>query len=557
MSLIADIFPLVITHLVPTGRDTVSPSLLTLASTSRLVRQACLPFLFAEVRWPQKHKTDRDNDLLFYPESLWPYIRHVIFSHLRLDWHDEWTEPGRIRHGYLDRDGIYCPYHMELVISALARMPKLAKVTLSTPFLPPQALYEALGQCCSLSSFALIDTPIDQSLMQFFPVPLRRVNLTPVGQTLRIGDGPTDPKFSEITYFMRDWRRKYRAQANLRGLRELRSSGVFLRQHAPTLTHLELSGDLTAYTGLATINWPALRTFVLHGRIPSLIVNISFQIGAATRQTPRLFDVLHRMPALRDFRLLFPQSRAQEYRFLDPYILADPENLAKLASLESFAISNACALNGVFNYMPNLRRLAIMALVDLPRWPIALSQPQVESVLADIGASNCPLKHLRIIIEDKLTPSICHLIATHCPQLEILEIERCGYHDGKSVASCDTDPGNVVFTLHRTQQEYLEALSPLSSLRDLRLCMQFPEYDEIDNMESWRVVRHEWAAFFARGLKSLRKVGFEYRKRTGTHRYQDAWLDYAISEDGEIRLSALPPMWYSFPEVWEPEEIRF
>ena len=123
----------------------------------------------------------------------------------------------------------------------------------------------------------------------------------------------------------------------------------------------------------------------------------------------------------------------------------------------------------------------------------------------------------------------------------------------------DTDPRNVVFIFHRTQQEYLEALSPLYSLRDLRLCMQFPEYDEIDDLESWRVIRQDCAAFFARGLKSLRKVGFEYRKRTGTHRYQDAWLDYAICgrDEGEMRLCPLPAMWYPFPEVWESEELRF
>lgn len=327
---------------------------------------------------------------------------------------------------------------MELAVHAITRMPKLSKVTLSTPFLPPQALYEALGQCHTLSSFTLIDTPIDQSLMQFYPSPIRRVNLSPVGQTLRIGDGPTDPKFAEISYFMRDWRRKYRAQANLRGYREIRSSAVFLRQHAPTLTHVELSGDLTVFTGLGTIDWPVLTTFVLHGRIPNPNHNLSFHMGALlpTQQLPRLFDVLLRMPMLRDFRLLFPQSKSQEFRLIDPLVLADPKNIAKLASLDSFAISNACVLEGVFNYMTNLRRLAILALVDLPRWPIALSQPQVERVLADVGASNCPLKHLRIIIEDKLTPAICRLISAHCPQLEVLEIERCGYHDGKSVSSC-------------------------------------------------------------------------------------------------------------------------
>lgn len=89
--------------------------------------------------------------------------------------------------------------------------------------------------------------------------------------------------------------------------------------------------------------------------------------------------------------------------------------------------------------------------------------------------------------------------------------------------------------------------------------MQFPEYDEVDDMESWRVVRHEYATFFARGIKSLQKIGFEYRKRTGTHRYQDAWLDYAICgrECGETRLCPFPPLWYPFPEVWEPEVLRF
>lgn len=373
------------------------------------------------------------------PRSDFYFGLSYSLRHFRLDWHDEWTEPGRIRYGYLDREGIYCPHHMDLVVHAITRMPKLNTFTLSTPFLPPQALYEALGQCPSLSSFTLIDTPIDQSLMHFFPVPIRRVNLTPVGQTLRIGDGPTDPKFAEITYFMRDWRRKYRAQANLRGYREIRSSAVFLRQHACTLAHLELSGDLTSFTGLATVDWPVLSTFILHGRVPSPHVILSFHIGAVPAQpvvNHTLFDVLHRMPLLRDFRLLFPQSRSQEFRLLDAYVLSNPENQAKLASLDSFAISNACILEGVFNYLTSLRRLAIMALVDLPRWPIALSQPQVERVLADIGASNCPLKHLRIIIEDKLTPAICRLIAINCPQLEVLEIERCGYHDGKSVSSC-------------------------------------------------------------------------------------------------------------------------
>ncbi|KAF9235453.1 hypothetical protein BU15DRAFT_89563 [Melanogaster broomeanus] len=490
-----DILHILISGL-PRERGHSSSTLLNLASVSRHFRETCLPFLFAEVRWPHKSKADPELGLLFYPEPLWPYIRHF-----RLDWHDEWTEPGRIRYGYLDREGIYCAHHVELAIHAITRMPKLNKVTLSTPFLPPEALFQALGQCRCLNSFTLIDTPIDQSLMQLYPAPLRHVNLTPVGQTLRIGDGQPDPKFADITYFMRDWRRKYKAQANLRGLREIRSSAVFLRQHAPTLTHLELSGDLCSLTALAAIDWPSLSTFVLHGHAPN------------------------------------PHTTLMILFVLDHYDPPGPAKLAKLASLTSFAISNACKLRGIFNYMINLERLAILAMVDLPRWPIALSHVEVEGVLADIGASNCELKHLRIIIEDKLTPAICFLISIHCPHLEVLEIERCGYHDGKSVSSC---------------QEFLDALSPLSSLRNLRLCMQFPEYDEVDDLESWRVIREECALRFE-------KVGFEYRKRTGTHRYRDAWLDYAIcrGREGDGRLRQLPSMWYAFPEVWVSERLPF
>ncbi|KAG2749566.1 hypothetical protein P692DRAFT_20818527 [Suillus brevipes Sb2] len=56
-------------------------------------------------------------------------------------------------------------------------------------------------------------------------------------------------------------------------------------------------------------------------------------------------------------------------------------------------------------------------------------------------------------------------ITSKCPHLQTLEIEKCGYHDGKSDSSW---------------QEFLEALSPLSALRDLRICMQFSEYDDVD-----------------------------------------------------------------------------
>jgi len=102
--------------------------------------------------------------------------------------------------------------------------------------------------------------------------------------------------------------------------------------------------------------------------------------------------------------------------------------------------------------------------------------------------------------------------------------------------------------------------------------MQFPEYDEMDDQESWKASRYDCAGMFADGSKTLCQVGFEYRKRTGTHRYQDAWLDFSIIRSGGRgalspgkmngghggQVSTLRPlaeMRYAFPEVWTPTRL--
>jgi hypothetical protein len=74
----ADILHILISEL-PRERGNVSSTLLNLASASHHFREACLPFLFAEVRWPHKSKADKEHGLLFYPEALWPYIRSADF----------------------------------------------------------------------------------------------------------------------------------------------------------------------------------------------------------------------------------------------------------------------------------------------------------------------------------------------------------------------------------------------------------------------------------------------------------------------------------------------
>lgn len=527
----ADITHILINDLLSSNGGGPS-ALLTLASTTRSFRESCLPYLFSEVRWPHKFKASNESGLHFFPEGLWPYIRHF-----RLEWFDEWTEPTRLKWGTMDKDGNYIPRDLVKFELAIAKMPKLSKVTLSCPFVIPRSLFQSLGLSRSLSAITFIDTPLQIGITSMSPVTFKQISLTPVGQALRIGDGPTDPRFSDITYFIRDWRRKYRSQASWRQVQETQSSIAFAKTHAAHLTHLELSGSLCSFGALSRIDWPCLKTFALTGNAP---VTQPYEPPAHVQ----LFNVLARMDALRDLRLLFAQSKAQEFHTLGRDDPPDPAHTAKLATLTDFAISNACKLDGILNYMTSLQRLAILAIVDLPRWPIALGQAELDRVLMDVAASGCELTDLRIIIEDKLTPDVCWSITSKCPHLQTLEIERCGYHDGKSVSSW---------------QEFLEALSPLSALRDLRICMQFPEYDDVDEFESWRTVRKDCAKALANGLKLLGRVGFEYRKRAGTHRYQDAWLDFEISrrKGGAVELYQLPAMWYPFPEVWESSQLPF
>ncbi|OJA08623.1 hypothetical protein AZE42_04833 [Rhizopogon vesiculosus] len=552
----ADITHILINDLLPTNGGPPS-ELLNFASTSRSFRDSCLPYLFSDVRWPHKSKADKESGLHFFPEGLWPYIRHF-----RLEWFDEWTEPTRLKWGVLDKDGNYVPRDLVKFASAIENMPKLSKVTLSCPFVVPRSFFQSLGLSQSLNTVTFIDTPLT-GIGSISPVKLKHISLAPVGQILRIGDGPTVPKFSDITYFMRDWRRKYLSQAHWRQVVETQASAQFIRTHAPYLTRLELSGNLCSLSALSGIDWPLLETFVLTGRVP---VTQSYESPAHVQ----LFNALARMESLQDLRLLFAQSRSQEFHVLGRDDPPDPTHTAKLATLTNFAISNACKLDGVFNHMSSLERLAILAIEDLPRWPIALAQAEVDRVLADVAASGCGLTHLRIIVEDKLTPEVCCSITANCPHLQTLEIERCGYHDGKSVSSwvcVSLRPDTFSLLILRLifwhmwslQQEFLAALSPLSALQDLRICMQFPEYDDVDELESWRTVRKECAKALAKGLKRLGKVGFEYRKRAGTHRYQDAWLDFQISRrnGGVVELCQLPAMWYRFPEVWESSRSPF
>lgn len=109
------------------------------------------------------------------------------------------------------------------------------------------------------------------------------------------------------------------------------------------------------------------------------------------------------------------------------------------------------------------------------------------------------------------------------------------------------------------QDEYAAAFAPLLSLRELRICVQFPEFDEMDKFEPWRAARRECAHYLAARIRTLRRIGFEYRKRTGTHRFEDSWLEFDIEFNerlGTVELFEVGPSWYPFPEVWFPVPLE-
>lgn len=612
----------------PTAHDVQDLRNISLAS--RLLRAMALPVLFTEVRWPHPDKHSEENGLEFFPKTLW---RH--FRKLSLLWPDHWPDSSPPLWG--DRyyiGGDYHPRHMNKLVDALPRMEGLSKLHISCPFYPPSSIFTALVQCPSIRSLSISDTPLYMSMIPRVPSDfhLEHLSLVPVGQALRVGEGPYDSKYQDLAYYIRDYRKKYRNDSLVRYAAD---ALLYNFAKASSLRSVQVSGDMCTLHDLARHDWPELQILILTGHAPRPYNGVD------------LIDVVARMPKLADLRLLFATVKNDPLFPILPCqtssevahetLSGNPATL--LSQIRHLALSNACQLSGViFHYANQLERLVICAISDLPRVPIALSRAEINALINDLGtpptlttsdtsasgvlsgsasmpalqslSSGSPaagvsssssssttlpypsLKLLRIMIEDKANPELCHKICELFPHLEVLEVELCGYHDGKSIHAWD---------------EFVSAFTPLSRLRRLRLCIQFPEFDETDRVEPWRNARRECAAYFAERLPSLECVGFEYRKRTGTHRYEDSWLEYEVERqnDGVLvsvlegrgspysaqpaqedvvphhhhgrglrsgpgcqdhlaaamnasrvsRLVELPSSWYRFPEVWTPEYI--
>ncbi|KAF5381714.1 hypothetical protein D9615_005574 [Tricholomella constricta] len=504
--------------------------ILNLASTCRVIREACLAALFADVHWPHGNKHDEESGLLFFPPSLWPF-----FKRFELIWPEEWPDATPPRWG--DRyyiGGDYHPRHIDKLVTALPAMPSLSSFYLSCPFYPPNSILNALIQCPSLRDLSMHDTPLYISMIPKVPANfhLERLAIVPVAEAVRVGEGPFDARYTERTYYVREYRRKYKNDSLARY-----AATAFLFQvgKAAHLRHVQLSADLCTLDSLTAHEWPVLDTLVLTGHAP--------------RGNTELIDVIAKMPRLRELRLLFAKTKTDPgFRLLLDHLPTVKNNYPSvLGQLERLALSNACNFDDVFHYTTSLQRLAICAIIDQPRVPIALSRADIDRVLDDMAIGQRmgenKLVRLRLMIEDKVNPGLCHAIAIHCPNLEALEIELCGYHDGKSI---------------HAWEEFSDAFASLRRLRELRICIQFPEFDEMDTYEPWRAARRECALFLAGRLTYLQRVGFEYRKRTGTHRFEDSWLEFSVERKcragvpGAVELHELGASWYPFPEVWIP-----
>ncbi|KAF8811217.1 hypothetical protein BYT27DRAFT_7090232 [Phlegmacium glaucopus] len=523
--------------------------LLNLSLTCRTLLHATRPIIFAKMKWPHQNQHDENSGLLFPPEVLWPYIKSF-----HLDWPDHWPDSSPPLWGIKSFvNGAYYPKHLDKVELALPKMNNIHTFQITCPFNPSPSLITALVGCPNIKDFKVIDTPLYPGLIPTIPPDfnLQSFSLVTVREAIRVGEGPFDPKFRNIAYFSREYRRKYLNDFNGRFalIRYL-----FHLTRYNYLRYLQLSGASFTLLDLEEHEWHNLSTLVLTG-IPPVGGNIA-----------RLVDVIARMPKLFDLRLLFAKTnRYQAFEILPPplpeaYKRFPDDDRFKISNkvfsqITHLAVSNACNLRNTFQHVPNLERLVISAIAEYPRLPIACSMLEIMGVLDDVilGGGNAHLKRVRLITEEDIPISLLKTLGDNYPLLEFVEVERCQYKELPS----DVD---------RDWSEISNAFSSLQHLRELRIavprvgcnlsCVDFPNPAHAHLGECVRANRKICATHLATRLPTLQKVGLQYRIRTGDYRSEDRWLDYRIERlndgTGAISLHELGQTWYPFPEVWKP-----
>jgi hypothetical protein len=311
-------------------------------------------------------------------------------------------------------------------------MNRIHTFQITCPFYPPTSLLTALVGCPNIKDLRVIDTPLNPDVIPVqtpLDFKLESFSLMTAGEALRVGEGPFNPKYLNIAYFSREYRR--RTFTNVHG-RFASIRYLFQLTRANNLRYLQLSGGSFTLLDLEEREWPNLNTLVLTG--------IPFVGGIAHL-------VVTRMPKLYDLRLLFAKTnRYQAFEILPPslselklYFQNDDRPDQVFSQITHLAISNACNLRNTFQHVPNLERLVISAIAEYPRMPIACSTLEITRVLDDIilGGGNTHLKQVRLIMEDEIPISLLKKLGDNYPLLEFVEVELCRYQEIPSTVDAD------------------------------------------------------------------------------------------------------------------------
>lgn len=388
----------------------------------------------------------------------------VFCRRFDLIWPDDWPDASPPRWG--DRyyvGGDYHPRHTDKLATALPRMPGLISFSICCPFFPPNSLFNALLTCTSVRELRMTDTPLYISMIPKSPPEfvIERLYLIPVAEAPRVGQSPYHSRYSSPDlYYSREYRKKYKNDI----LARYAASAFLFDVGKPTsLTQVQVSGDLCTLDEFYQHEWPRLVSLVMTGHPP--------------RQTgTELVDVISKMRELKELRLLFAKSVTRGdsmFKVLPAapeYTSAKGNHGSLLEQIESLAVSDACNLDRVGYFLKGVERLAVLAISDIAEPTSAFSKRTMQRILREVSAAGTPaprtmppkpqrqsekkkedadaepkpvikqpeivhknhtLKHLRIMLEENVEPDICKVLADRFPKLEVLEVEKCGYHDGR------------------------------------------------------------------------------------------------------------------------------
>ena len=345
------------------------------------------------------------------------------YSTFHLDWPDHWPDLYPPLWGSR-LIGTYQPEHLDKLEKALhsGRMYNIHTFHLTCPFFPSSSLLNAIMHCPNIKDLRIVDTPLLTRLLPARPnaFKLERLVLVPVGEAIRVGEGPFNKKHHELTYYTCGYRKRHGGQNNLEFVGQ---QYLFQMGRSECLRYLQLSSKHMALRldQLVSVIWAELETLVLTGPTPN------------THWVP-LADVVRHMPKLHDLRVLFSKTTTRTeggFSVTGSSEDSPPDSLAKIKYL---ALSNAFETRDVLRQSPSLERLSICAVIAHPRIPIALSREEMMRTFQDLAqsGSNLTLKFIRLMTEEVLDFDLFQELGAVCPALEHVEVELCGYREGEA-----------------------------------------------------------------------------------------------------------------------------